>query len=595
MSLTEEFLQLTVGVKGQEKLSDLTKSLKAVSEAEYELAGAAEKAGGYELVPSALDKVAKVAPQAESGLKKVTAATKEATAAKEKLAVATERATSKLQGLGQTGLQTGRIVQDFAQGGVGGVLNNIEGFAMAVGGGPGMAGALTTLGVAAFVAKPLIVSAAESIGMFRKEVDHTKPTVELLTARIEELSKKEIKLAIDRHELDVAEAQLKRLTKAQIAFDALKEGRNSDQKEAGAGIEKAMEDTGEGADIAATLKAKMIEEIEGSNAIIQGAPGRMAEFESKHDPNDISAGVKEDREALQKKIAEEVATQRELIKKHAELEVGGIIDAAKSGKDPEAAGNLAARLDNAGREDVAAKVRASTPEAARKRRNQKADREMFWDEQDADLGAMKLPLKERSEQQALHRRLTDTATDVAGEAAVAGAKAQAEHVKEVGRLGDDRAKRTAKAVGQFNETDLDEQAAAFAGKMRSGEIGGKLNSRGQMVPLDQARQEKLMARELRKQMGFVPNKASKADVVEAMSKKAFGEADDTKAQAALAVGGKATNATERAAQTNEIALQTSRVLLARLKAAESQIARQRDDWLELQDNARTSAGSRVPR
>lgn len=66
----------------------------------------------------------------------------------------TEKAARGTRNLGRSMLETGRIVQDFAQGGIGGILNNVEGFAAAVGLGSGVAGAITAVGVAAYVAYP---------------------------------------------------------------------------------------------------------------------------------------------------------------------------------------------------------------------------------------------------------------------------------------------------------------------------------------------------------------------------------------------------------------------------------------------------------
>ena len=77
----------------------------------------------------------------------------------DKAAVSTEKLGSKMAGTGQSLLQGGRVVQDFAQGGLGGILNNIEGLTMALGMGPGLAGVLTVLGVVALVAGPAIKGA----------------------------------------------------------------------------------------------------------------------------------------------------------------------------------------------------------------------------------------------------------------------------------------------------------------------------------------------------------------------------------------------------------------------------------------------------
>lgn len=80
-----------------------------------------------------------------------------------KTAQATEEATGKTANMGQTMLQTGRIVQDFAQGGIGGVLNNIEGFIQALGMGSGLAGALTIVGVTFALVWPHLKKWIESL------------------------------------------------------------------------------------------------------------------------------------------------------------------------------------------------------------------------------------------------------------------------------------------------------------------------------------------------------------------------------------------------------------------------------------------------
>lgn len=66
----------------------------------------------------------------------------------------TEKAAKGTRNLGRSMLETGRVVQDFAQGGIGGILNNVEGLVGALGMGPGVAGAITAVGVAAYIAYP---------------------------------------------------------------------------------------------------------------------------------------------------------------------------------------------------------------------------------------------------------------------------------------------------------------------------------------------------------------------------------------------------------------------------------------------------------
>jgi hypothetical protein len=127
---------------------------------------------------------------------------------------ATQKASSGLKGLGQTGLQTGRIIQDFAQGGVAGILNNIEGFTQAIGGGPGLAGALTALGVAFFILRPHIAAFAEQLGLgaTKTEADRMKE-LEENTHRTAEETAKLNKYKKEQHEIEALRAALPKAEK----------------------------------------------------------------------------------------------------------------------------------------------------------------------------------------------------------------------------------------------------------------------------------------------------------------------------------------------------------------------------------------------
>src|SRR4051794_8914441 len=81
-----------------------------------------------------------------------------------KLAEETDKASKSGANMGQTMLQSGRFLQDFAQGGIGGVLNNVEGLTVALGLGSGLAGVLTMVGVAAALVGPKLIDFARSIG-----------------------------------------------------------------------------------------------------------------------------------------------------------------------------------------------------------------------------------------------------------------------------------------------------------------------------------------------------------------------------------------------------------------------------------------------
>lgn len=74
----------------------------------------------------------------------------------EELPPAADKGSRSIGGLGNAALQGGRALQDFAQGGIGGVLNNIEGLTMALGGSAGLAAGFTAIGIAAYFAMPKV-------------------------------------------------------------------------------------------------------------------------------------------------------------------------------------------------------------------------------------------------------------------------------------------------------------------------------------------------------------------------------------------------------------------------------------------------------
>ena len=216
----------------------------------------------------------------------LTRATHGAAASKDKLAASTKKAESGLKGFGQTGLQTGRIVQDFAQGGIGGVLNNIEGFTQAIGLGPGAAGALTILGVAAFVAGPHLKEMAKSIGFFGEEAATGKAKVEQLKKKIEELESKPHKLSLDFSQINEGNRRIEQLEKRLAAFEANRQT-------------AADADLGHAA-------SKAVKETIGSEALQKGiAATRVAEG----DVAGIDQKLLDAREKAQKDIEAERATE----------------------------------------------------------------------------------------------------------------------------------------------------------------------------------------------------------------------------------------------------------------------------------------------
>jgi hypothetical protein len=117
----------------------------------------------------------------------------------DKLKGSTEAAAKSTVNLGQTALQGGRFLQDFAQGGIGGVLNNVEGLVSALGGGPGLAGIMTAVGLAAYFALPKVkawfsalVDGSNEVPKATERLDQLKEAIGANSKALEDLKGKQV-------------------------------------------------------------------------------------------------------------------------------------------------------------------------------------------------------------------------------------------------------------------------------------------------------------------------------------------------------------------------------------------------------------------
>lgn len=152
------------------------------------------------------------------------------------------KAKSGMAGFGQSALQTGRVVQDFVQGGIGGILNNIEGLSQALGGGPGLAGVMTIVGVAAFIAMPHIQKFLDSLSS-----DEPKTFAEemgKIEERIKELTNKKHKIAVDYEDLEHAKDQLEAMKKIEQEIKHLRDANTSDESKQKTAVQKAIIESG---------------------------------------------------------------------------------------------------------------------------------------------------------------------------------------------------------------------------------------------------------------------------------------------------------------------------------------------------------------
>jgi hypothetical protein len=282
-------------------------------------------------------------------------------------AALTEKATNKLAGLGQVGLQSGRIVQDFAQGGVAGILNNIEGATQALGLGPGLAGVLTMVGVAAFIAKPHLEALWKALNP-----NAIEPFVDELTklnGRIKDLEEKKVKVAVDILELDAARDRVNEIKAALAAVAKLENTQAKAEKESGAAIGEILAESPEGgAEVKRKLRAQLAPKAEADSTALREARAREEEAKqelTKLRPTDI--GLRElALKRLEKAKADAMLAKSEIDKEEGSLDkmVGAVLEAAQNkGGAVQAQGQrqLIDLLDKAGLKNLAANVKASSP------------------------------------------------------------------------------------------------------------------------------------------------------------------------------------------------------------------------------------------
>ena len=295
----------------------------------------------------------------------------------DKAAVSTEKLGSKSVNTGQQLLQTGRVVQDFAQGGLGGILNNIEGLSVALGLGSGLAGVLTVLGVAALVAGPAIKGFFKGLidgsNDIPKSTDHVKQLGEELkktTDRLDELTKQQHLTNTELKEfnaLSLQQEQIEKRLRASREAEAAKKVLAPEERKAGEAIKKAIDAFGGQAVYAEVERALIAAGAAGARG---GQAGRTAEdLISRSKAGDASAQqLTQDvlrRSAAGGGVAGVLlggATPDEQAKAKAEADKKRADEWNKAEKDRQAAARRLDELNQLGRENEARTLEAQQKE-----------------------------------------------------------------------------------------------------------------------------------------------------------------------------------------------------------------------------------------
>jgi hypothetical protein len=306
----------------------------------------------------------------------IRAAEKEAAQAT-KLEQSLDGSKSKLAGVGQSLLQVGRVVQDFQAAGIRGILNNIEGLTLAVGGGAGFAGALTVLGVVFEVFKPQIQGFFDSL--MNTAPGLLSDRLVALKKQIEGLEAKPIKLSADITELQNARKELQALEEARKAFEEFGKLRAEPTKKSGEEVQKALAEAPGGAGrVRDVLEKAAVAQAQANDQAVQ-----VAEFEME----DAKRRIRENEEALKQRslpaqaaqgFVEDIERQKKFInaseeKKNTALdlaaqrardEIGDLYKDAVAG-DVARQRELQQKLREVGEGELAKQIRAVSPENIR--------------------------------------------------------------------------------------------------------------------------------------------------------------------------------------------------------------------------------------
>lgn len=299
-----------------------------------------------------------------------------ATTAGNRIEDAGKRASSGMAGVGQAVMQSSRAIQDFAQGGIGGVLNNIEGLAFALGGGAGLAGALTIAGVAIYAFGGKI---KELLGEKTLEVFASR--TEELNAKIKELEGKDVKVAIDWTEISRAKAEVKALESGLNALNALLGKQTDAERMSGEGVMRALTDTEANRELFASIQRTEAERQGLADPRVLDATKELfrrdEQYQRMRRAAEMTTGSPEE-QAARMEAAERALQAREKALGDYQMLLQGVTDAASArigeltriatqGVGPaqmQAQADLASLLRAGGGGGLAEQIRMNSPEIA---------------------------------------------------------------------------------------------------------------------------------------------------------------------------------------------------------------------------------------
>lgn len=303
------------------------------------------------------------------------AATQQAAKSTKDLGDAAEKSGDKTRKGGANAAQAlltlGRGVQDFSAAGLGGVINNVEQFASALGLGAGIAGTATVAAVAVQLLGPAVTRFLGSLNP-RPVVDF-RTDIERLTAKVKELEDRPAKTIIDLQNLRAASEEVKRLKDGYEAYLNLQEKRTSAERKAGQELEeKLTEALGGGHGFAAAEDAIVGQrtarriandpEIQRMQSEVKALDAQIA------DTYDLL--VKQGRINQRNYILQDIEREKGKIKAEEQGQAGGLFTRAFGGRDEDREA-LARALGEVGMGDLAKTVNEISAASVKAREKEK--------------------------------------------------------------------------------------------------------------------------------------------------------------------------------------------------------------------------------
>lgn len=282
---------------------------------------------------------------------------------------------------GQLGRAISLFGQDAAQGfGVNGLAgaiqatgNNLDMLLMNLGVG-GLGGILASIG---YTLVPVLINGFKAA--FSEEIPKAFASrIDELKDKIQELESKPIKLEVDLRKIEQAKAELDALTKARQALDELSGKQTPRERESGQAVEAAITNTEGGSALLEALRKRAVDEAMRDNPELRAAReeaqvtrrrAARAEQATVGAEDPILAGQMAAEARVKADAAhEEVERLLRLARERGELEVGGALETARSGRgaeQAEAQKRLAELFEGAGGAggEVAAGIRMASPAA----------------------------------------------------------------------------------------------------------------------------------------------------------------------------------------------------------------------------------------